>query len=93
MAVKSIKQNEPKVTVETYENSSAFGAYLLKQLVEYCGLTTLKGSELLDKFFNSSDSQKINVLSDLGCYYIQQLINGNVNCEEDLYQLLSLIFF
>lgn len=83
-----LKDNSQKFKYTTvYANDTMFGAQLFTKLVAIEKLNKQAAFQQLIKFFSNSD-QSVNVLTELGAYYSQQLANGRIHNEDEFYKLI-----
>lgn len=83
-----LQNNSQKLMYSTvYTNNTIFGAQLFKKLVNVSKTNNQILLQQLTKFFKNND-QQVNVLTELGAYYSQQLAKGVIHNENDFYKIL-----
>jgi hypothetical protein len=83
-----LQNNSQKLMYSTvYTNNTIFGAQLFKKLVNVSKTNNQILLQQLTKFFKNND-QQVNVLTELGAYYSQQLAKGVIHNENDFYRIL-----
>ena len=83
-----LQDNSQKFMYSTvYTNNTIFGAQLFKKLVNVSKTNNQTVLQQLIKFFKNND-QQVNVLTELGVYYSQQLAKGVIHNENDFYKIL-----
>lgn len=83
-----LQNNIQKLDFSTvYTNDTIFGAHLFKELVKMSKTNNQTVLQQLTKFFKKND-QQVNVLTELGAYYSQQLAKGIIHNENDFYKTL-----
>ena len=88
ISMSSLQDNSQKFMYSTvYTNNTIFGAQLFKKLVNVSKTNNQTVLQQLTKFFKKND-QQVNVLTELGAYYLQQLAKGVIHNENDFYKIL-----
>lgn len=83
-----LQNNTQKLDFSTvYTNDTIFGAHLFKELVKMSKTNNQAVLQQLTKFFKNND-QQVNVLTELGAYYSQQLAKGVIHNKNYFYKTL-----